>query len=116
MSSLEEKLAQLSQDYLHNLAGRMDDLNGHWRCLTEAHRKDALRDAMIVVHSLAGSARTFGFPKVSETARALEMALRELEEEGLILPLPTHQLDTLNALRMELVSAVEEARAGGAGN
>ncbi|RMF17930.1 MAG: hypothetical protein D6758_05385 [Gammaproteobacteria bacterium] len=113
MSSLEEKLAQLSQNYLDNLSGRMADLDSHWRCLTEAHRSDALRDAMIVVHSLAGSARTFGFPEVSETARALELALRELEEDGLILPLPSHKLDGLNALRERLLSAVQEAQTGG---
>ncbi|WP_369601536.1 Hpt domain-containing protein [Hahella sp. SMD15-11] len=109
-TSLEEKLAALSRDYLRNLSGRLDDLNEHWQCLTQARRQDALRDAMIVAHSIAGSAQTFGFPDVSVAARELELAFRAIEEQGLILPLPSHQAGQLEALISRLEVTIRTAQ------
>ena len=109
-TSLEEKLAALSRDYLRNLSGRLDDLNEHWQCLIQARRQDALRDAMIVAHSIAGSAQTFGFPDVSVAARELELAFRAIDEQGLILPLPSHQVGQLEALISRLEVTIRTAQ------
>ncbi len=111
-TSLEEKLAALSRDYLRNLSGRLDDLNEHWQCLIQARRQDALRDAMIVAHSIAGSAQTFGFPDVSVAARELELAFRAIDEQGLILPLPlpSHQAGQLEALISRLEVTIRTAQ------
>jgi len=70
---LAAELARLSAEYRVTLARRLDALDAILVALSaEQAGADDLHELHRVLHSIAGSARTFGLPAVSEAARAGE--------------------------------------------
>jgi len=70
---LAAELARLSAEYRVTLARRLDALDAILVALSaEQAGADQLQELRRVLHSIAGSARTFGLPAVSEAARAGE--------------------------------------------
>jgi HPt (histidine-containing phosphotransfer) domain-containing protein len=61
-----ELLEEMRAEYLQNLRARLERIP---MCSGE--------ELLRIVHSIAGSAGTFGFPQVSEAALALEAELQE---------------------------------------
>ena len=78
-----ERLAELRADYRRRLPGRIAGLEETWQALCGEWELELAREFFRQVHNLAGSAQTYGFPYVSEAARALEEAIHDaLLEEG----------------------------------
>lgn len=81
--TMEEKLAQLRAVYAEKLDARIDDLAAHLKTMSESGDDDAERLAALEAvsqeaHKLAGSGATFGFPLVSEVARKMELACKDV--------------------------------------
>jgi DNA-binding response OmpR family regulator len=76
-------LSVLQKNYLRRVAGYIGDV----RRLRELVAKDFLpvrdlQQMFQVTHNLMGSGATFGFPDISTTAKALNIALKALLDEG----------------------------------
>ena len=70
---LAAELAKLSDEYRLTLARRLDALDAIAVVLgAEPAGADRLRELRRALHSISGSAKTFGLPQVSEAARAAE--------------------------------------------
>lgn len=81
--TMEQKLAQLRAVYVEKLDARIDDLAKHLKAMSEAGDDDAARLAALEsvsqeAHKLAGSGATFGFPLVTEVAREMERACKNV--------------------------------------
>lgn len=103
--SMEEKLAQLRDQYAERIVGRIDELQAFLQDLDSAHegaRHDALKSLRDATHKLAGSGATFGFPEVTVAARKMEQTCAAaLETAGKAAPdLPKRLKEMLAALRM----------------
>lgn len=71
MTSLDE----LHRQYRHSLAGKRDDLRKAWGALCDEAASDAqVAHLHLLLHRLAGSAGTYGYPDIARRAKALEQA------------------------------------------
>jgi len=69
------KLRALQQRFIKELPDRLDVIEQQWRTVNVA---DAKNDFLRLVHSLAGSAGTFGFFRLGDQAREIEMMIPQL--------------------------------------
>lgn len=105
---LAAELARLSAEYRVTLARRLDALDEIAVALSaEQAGTDSLRELRRALHSITGSAKTFGLPSVSEAARAGE-ALIAPWCEGRATP----QAEDWAALK-DLLSALRKAAKAG---
>ncbi len=71
--------SELQQQYLAQLEEKTNRITTIWtRLQSGTYDRDDLRELQRLVHNLAGSGATFGLTAVSETARALDIALQSL--------------------------------------
>ncbi len=77
--NLREQLRRLHESYAEQLPDKIQEIEQTWqRAFDAAADAPDLAEFHRLVHSLAGSGGTFGFPKVSEAARAIEQATKVL--------------------------------------
>jgi len=81
---LLQKLNALSMSFGDNLKTRVGEVRRIWDLVPEAPSADETRDALVkiqdIVHSLAGSGKSFGFPSISAAAAPLDGLFRLLNE------------------------------------
>jgi HPt (histidine-containing phosphotransfer) domain-containing protein len=83
--SLQEFLEAAGAEYRSGLAGRLRAVEGLWRALAEDGKDEKkLADLLRELHSLAGSAKTFGLAAVSEAARTAETFLEPYGKKGTV--------------------------------
>lgn len=75
--AFREQLAALSAEYRGTLPDKLSRINALWAQAVSgsAEAEGACSSLLRELHTLAGSARTFGLPEVSTTARAAETFL-----------------------------------------
>ena len=81
--TMEQKLALLRVGYAEKLETRIDELAGYLTVMSKADDDDAARLAALeqvrhTTHQLAGSGATFGFPTVTDIAREMERACKDV--------------------------------------
>jgi len=105
---LAAELAALEAEYRDKLAARLDALDALAAQLSSGEASaSGLRDLYRALHTIAGSARTFRLPAVSEAARAAERYLEPICAEANALSAP--QQDDLRALLAALRKAATSA-------
>jgi len=77
MATLDEKLAELNRKYAAALGGRIDELAGYLQAYESNGSHSDLEKLYKNAHAVAGSARTFGLPEVTDRAKELELAARD---------------------------------------
>ncbi len=116
-----DKLKALRVTYKAQLPKRMTEIQLSWEALMRGDKTPDLRHNFHrLVHSLAGSAGTFGFMSVGEKARLLEHSIHSIVESDLHLPRVimvqiaqhladlTLAVDSDMAILPELLSPVDE--------
>ncbi len=99
---LDDAMLVLRRDYLREAPGRLADLRKDLAAF-RAGEPDALESLRVRFHRLAGSGGSYGFPKVTEVARAMEQ--RILTE-----PAPTPQeADLFEQAISDLKAALDHA-------
>lgn len=89
-NGLQQGLERLKQQFLRDLPNRisgladaMEQLTGEAALPAGATRLKAAEEVRFAAHKLAGTGATFGYPSISETARALELLLTDIRAEEL---------------------------------
>jgi len=80
-ASVEELLAAMRAEYRAALPGKLAAIESLWQGLA-AGTSSELGELRRLVHSLAGSAKTFGLPEVGLAARGLENEIIAAGEPG----------------------------------
>ncbi len=77
------KLQAIRKAYIKKLPGKLKEIQQSWQSLQgDANKATPLNELHRLVHSLVGSAGTFGFERLSTEARVVERALKaQLESE-----------------------------------
>jgi HPt (histidine-containing phosphotransfer) domain-containing protein len=86
---LQQKIADIGGRYIQRTAGEiagLRDLNAKARAGSAA----ACKDIEHLAHKIYGSGAMFGFEAVSEQARALELAVKDVTDPGRIDKLQEH--------------------------
>lgn len=77
MSSIKnQKLRQLQIEYIARLPGKIDKINWAWKKALNGDDNTAIAELSQLIHNLAGSAGSFGYPDVSSEAMKLEELLK----------------------------------------
>ncbi len=71
----QEKLHRLQEKYIDQLPDKVEKINKSWQSILQGNLAE-LEQLQLLVHTLAGSAGTFGFPAISDDARSIEETLR----------------------------------------
>lgn len=80
---LQDELAKLNQAYRERLPDKIAALEEVWLTIkASGGQVEPLKDFHLKAHSLAGSGATYGLPVLSAAARKLELALKEVMQEG----------------------------------
>ncbi len=77
-STIQEKLQALFVDYTKKLPNKINMLEKQWQNLSQEWDQNKLIEFHRAVHSLCGSAGTYGYKTLSVAARELEVYLKEL--------------------------------------
>lgn len=84
--NLQQQLAELRVAYLAQLPQKLVHLDQGW---AQVQANCSAEDAMALyrqLHNLAGSGTTYGFPRITDEARSLELLIKPYVEEGGALP------------------------------
>lgn len=74
---------KMQEKFGSNLGSRLDTISEHWeQAKAEPESESKQLDLYRQVHSLAGSAGTFGFPQVGDAARHLLNAIKLWQEKN----------------------------------
>lgn len=76
--SLEEKMAALQAKFKGQLKERYESIALPWQEYLDSNNHEALINAHMAAHKMAGSAATFGFTEVSKLAKEAEYAMDPL--------------------------------------
>ncbi|MBI4788340.1 MAG: Hpt domain-containing protein [Chloroflexi bacterium] len=78
---IEEQLRALRETFVQGLAGEIESIETSWACFRGgAWDADGFMRLVRMVHDLVAAGGVFGFPAVSQRARALEDKLRVVAE------------------------------------
>lgn len=73
----------LNDKFRSNLPGRLEEIKINWAKAVENPQDEGIqRETYRSVHSLAGSAGTFGIPEVGQSARNLLNGIKEWQEDA----------------------------------
>lgn len=78
--SISERLSQLQNMFHQGLPGRMEELEQLWSALDKGWDTKNLNQFLHKVHSLAGTAGTFGASTIGHAARKIEVALKQFDD------------------------------------
>ena len=67
--SIQEKLEKVRQSYIASLDEKRKTIASDWTSLKENWDEDTYQNMYMVIHGIAGSAETFGFPELTQQAR-----------------------------------------------
>ena len=85
-AELQDRLTALSLEFGNALAGKVREIRRVWSLVPEAPSADEARGALVkihdIVHTLAGSGKSFGFPLISKTAAPLGGLFRLVTEQS----------------------------------
>ena len=78
----QARLKTLTENFLRSLPERVQLIESLWpKVQSGQYTMDEMNTLHRTTHSLAGSGATFGFPEISDTARAAERILKILSRE-----------------------------------
>lgn len=75
---ITRKLQDLAANYFKSLPGKINSIEQGWQTLLQTWSNEGLHDYHREVHSLCGSAGTYGYMDISQHARQLEICLKNL--------------------------------------
>lgn len=69
--SIQEKLEKVRLSYIATLDKKSEEIDSNWQALNENWDEDIYKNLYMIIHSIAGSAETFGFPDLTAQARTV---------------------------------------------
>ena len=100
-AEIEARLAELRSVYLASLAEKREAVVTHWAGLTQRWQPENYQALYLIIHTLAGSAETFGLPEVTLAARrVVDLFKQHIQHDRLDahhIPLVTAGIEQLTA-------------------
>ncbi len=110
----EDKFQKMFDAYAERLPAKLKVIDDSWVRVAAEGDSDAVQSLHLELHSLAGSAETFGYAQLGKSAKAMEVVLADWLDAG---RLPSGTLEQLEPLYEQLrhVTALAQSRAAPAG-
>lgn len=83
MTKVDSRLDALQARYLASLAGKRADIEQAWQALRADCSDTASQETLLkLVHRLAGSAESYGFPEIGRSAARTDLLLDQVRNGG----------------------------------
>ncbi len=76
------QLEAIKVSYIASLSEKRDVIDQHWQSLKADWLADTFDAVYLVIHGLAGSAETFGFPDITRQARKVVDQFKQLKSHA----------------------------------
>lgn len=107
--SLAERIRELSAEFAASLKAKVGEMRQAWTDLPRSEGPSATAPGIVVMHeiahSLAGTGKSLGFPRISQTAAPLDSLFRLLQEKKS--PLTNEEIEQIDFLITDLEQAVD---------
>ena len=77
-SKIQAQLDAIRLSYIESLKTKRETIEVNWASLNNDWVADTYDSLYLVIHGLAGSAETFGFPEITQQARVVVNEFKEL--------------------------------------
>ena len=77
-SKIQAQLDAIRLSYIESLKSKRETIELNWASLNNEWLADTYDALYLVIHGLAGSAETFGFPQITQQARVVVNQFKEL--------------------------------------
>jgi HPt (histidine-containing phosphotransfer) domain-containing protein len=102
-TEIEARLAEVRRSYIASLQAKRDSIELQWSTLLAQWDSDTFQSLYLIVHSLAGSAETFGLTTITQDARKVVEQLKRHDRQY---PLDAQCLPTLTADLQQLIHSM----------
>lgn len=85
--SIKEKLEKVRQSYISTLIEKRNAIDTHWSVLKENADEETGSKMYLIIHGIAGSAETFGFPELTKQARSTLDYIKEVNTANSVMRL-----------------------------
>jgi len=107
-AEIEARLAEVRRSYISSLRDKRDAIETQWSRLSTQWDAEAYQSLYLIIHTLAGSAETFGLANISQEARILVDQFKQHAEQH---PLETDLITSFSRDIELLVSCMTTALA-----
>ena len=80
--TLEDELQKLKKSYVEYLPEKIKEIQNLWNNQVNNGQPETLEELHIMIHSIAGSAGTFGFDDMGKVAHSADNILKDYREAG----------------------------------
>ena len=77
--NIQERLEAVRQSYIASMKEKQEAILNNWNALVDDWTEENFESLYIILHGLAGSAETFGFPEVTQNARSIVEQFKKLK-------------------------------------
>ncbi|KTC74713.1 regulatory protein (GGDEF domain) [Legionella birminghamensis] len=110
-AEIKEKLQALFTEYARSLPEKLAHINREWANLMIHWDKVLFQDFHRTIHSLCGSAGTYGYDNLSKAARKLEIVLKSKVSQDSLQQEDKEEIDfLLDQLQMAFITAEPESK------
>jgi HPt (histidine-containing phosphotransfer) domain-containing protein len=79
--NIQEKLEKVRLSYISTLVDKRHNINTQWNSLKQNWEQESYDNMYMIIHGIAGSAETFGFPELTQSARSVIDYLKENKQD-----------------------------------
>jgi len=105
-AEIEAQLAEVRRSYIASLKDKRDAIVAQWAALRQQWHDETYQSLYLIIHSLAGSAETFGLVKVTQDARLVVNQFKQYAKQQ---PLDAPVLAAISANIDQLVLSMSIA-------
>ncbi|MBI1425296.1 MAG: hypothetical protein GC149_17770 [Gammaproteobacteria bacterium] len=80
-AEIEARLAEVRSSYINSLTGKADQIQQQWSSLGRQWHRETFQALYHLLHTLAGSAETFGLANITASARTLVELCRHHDKD-----------------------------------
>ena len=104
-AEIEAQLAEVRRSYIAALGPKRDSIVRQWTGLCEQWNHETFQSLYLVIHSLAGSAETFGLAQITQDARKVVDQFKQYANQQ---PPPTDVISTISTDIEQLVVSMNQ--------
>lgn len=102
-AEIEARLAEVRRSYIMSLADKREDIVTKWTALNAEWSDETYQSLYLIIHSLAGSAETFGLADITQDARKVVDLFKQHAEQR---PLAKQTVQMITASIEQLVASM----------
>ena len=107
-TKIQAQLDAVRTSYIASLINKRESLRSNWDQLKSCWAADVFDQLYLIIHGLAGSAETFGFPQITQQARTVVNYFKKLNPHTA--PISHDEINEINQEIMKLLQLLQQPK------